>query len=114
MPAPGSRPPRAAARAAGEPVAGGGARPGVLAVAAPEPEYREQERREEDLKADNHQGGRQHGQSLLGQVAEAALRPADDDHGDEREPGHEDRATGQKPVLETEARPHSLEPWVAV
>ena len=51
----------------------GGTRPGVLAVAAPEPEDREQERREEDLQPDDHQRRGQNGQAFLGEVAEAAL-----------------------------------------
>src|SRR3954468_868777 len=73
---------------------------GVLAVAAPEPEDREQERREEDLQPDDHQRGRQHREALLGEVPEAAVGPADDDDGGERETAREDGAAEQQAVLE--------------
>src|SRR5205823_6305984 len=62
-----------------------------LAVAAAEPEYRQEERREEDLEADDHERRRQHRKALFGQDPEAAADPlggdvarhdqtADEDH----------------------------------
>src|SRR3954465_4654851 len=69
---------------------------GGLAVTTPEPENREQERREENLQPDDHERRRQHSESLLREVAEAAFCPANHDHGDEREAGGEDAATQQE------------------
>src|SRR3954466_9140014 len=87
---------------------------GVLAVAAPEPEDREQERREEDLQADNHQRGSENGPALFGEVAKTALGPTDDDEGCDREAGGEHAATQKQTVLQAEARTHALEPRVPV
>src|SRR3954463_10721360 len=69
-----------------------------LAVTAPEPENREQERREEHLQPDDHERRSEHSEPLLGEVAEAAFCPAHDDHGDQREAGGEDAAAQQEAV----------------
>src|SRR3954469_1635712 len=87
---------------------------GVLAVAAPEPENREQERREEDLQADDHERRTKHGEALLGEVAEAALGPADDDDNGHTKAGGEHRAAYEQTVLQPEASAHALEPRVPV
>ena len=53
-----------------------------LAVPAPEPEDREQERREEDLQADDQERRGENGEPLFRQAPEAAVGPLHDDHAD--------------------------------
>ena len=82
-------------------------------VAAAQSEDREQERREEDLDACDRRGGPQHRELLVRQRAEAARDPRADDDAAHGEAGEHQRAPGQEPVLQPEARLHALEPRVA-
>src|SRR3954468_14724922 len=78
-------------------------RPVTRLAPAPETQDGEEERREEDLDADDQEGRRQDGEALLGEVPEAALGPLDQDHADDRKPGEEDPAAQEQAVLEAEA-----------
>ena len=71
-----------------------------------------QERREEDLDADDDERRREHGEALLGELAESAIDPGGHDHQADDEPGEQRDATEQQAVLEPEARPHAVEPRI--
>src|SRR5918995_6874739 len=60
-------------------------------VAAAQAEDRQEERREEDLDADDHQRGGEHGEALIGELAEATLDPREHDHGGHPQPEHQRR-----------------------
>ena len=59
-------------------------------AAAPQPQDREQEGREEDLRSDGDHGRRKDREPLLAQRAEALRGPAPDDDGEERNTGDTD------------------------
>src|SRR4051794_32539909 len=96
----------------GAAVSGLRATPGLPAAA--QTEDGQEERGEEDLQADDDQRRGEHGEPLFRQLPEAALDPGDDDAGDDGEAGEQRDAAGQQPVLEPEARPHAVEPRVAL
>src|SRR5215217_4882192 len=83
-------------------------------VAPAQAEDRQEERREEDLDPDDEQRHREHREALLGELAEAAVDPDAHDHDRQHEPREHHRAAEEEPVLEPEARPHAVEPRIAV
>src|SRR5690242_10540718 len=86
------------------------ARRRIELLGAAQAEDAQQEGREEDLDADDDQRRRQHGQALLGQLAEAAVDPGDADDRRQHQPDGDDGPAEHEPVLEPEARPHAIEP----
>src|SRR4051794_36651382 len=79
---------------------------------APEPEDAEQERREEDLDADDDERRGEDREALLGELPEAAVDPRHEDHRTDGEAGEDDGAAQEQAVLEMEARAHPVEPGV--
>src|SRR5579885_3283592 len=76
---------------------------------APQSQDGEQERREEDLQADDDQGRRENRGALLGEAAETALQPLDDDRRLEAEAGQGHDAAGEQTVLESDPLLEPLE-----
>src|SRR5262249_26501610 len=75
---------------------------------------REQERREEDLDADDHARRGQECDTLLGQRAQPVADPGRHDRQPEAETGERHGRSGQQPVLEPDAGGRPFEPRVAL
>ena len=86
---------------------GAGGRPAAPgALATPQAEDAEQERREEDLQPDDQQLEGDDRELVVAERAEAVVDPLDHDHERGDEAREDDRAAEQQAVLEPEARPH--------
>src|SRR5262245_6691182 len=86
----------------------------VLALGPAQAEDREQERREEDLHADDDQRRREDRHALLGEAAEAAREPLPDHDAAEEHTREREARPEQEPVLEPELLNAALEPGIVV
>ena len=85
-----------------------------LVEPASEPEDREHERGEEDLRTDHDERRPDQGEPRLAQRSEPARRPLPEDDPEQHQARDEDGARQEEPVLEPEARAEALEGLVVL
>src|SRR5262245_7449069 len=73
---------------------------GLAPLPPAQSENAQEEGAEEDLDPDDDQRGGQHREPRLGERAEPAIGPDADDHARDDQPGHDDEAPEQQPVLQ--------------